>query len=47
MNNLTIEKIDSEISIKLDGVKLKNIKEYEIKNSATGVTELTIKLDVK
>lgn len=47
MNSLTIEKINDEVSIKLDGVKLENIKEYEIKNSASGVTELIIKLDVK
>lgn len=47
MNKLTIEKIDNETVIKLDGLKLECIREYEIKNSANGLTELKITLDVK
>lgn len=47
MNKLTIEKNNDETVIKLDGLKIECIKEYEIKNSANGLTELKITVDVK
>lgn len=47
MNKLTIEKDNNQTVIKLDGLIIKNIKEYEIKNSVNGITELKIILDVK
>ncbi|WP_300385167.1 hypothetical protein [Clostridium sp.] len=47
MNKLTIEKDNNETVIKLDGLKLECIKEYKIKNSAKGLTELKITIDVK
>lgn len=47
MNKLTIVSRQGKTIIMLDDLELKGVKAFEVKSSAGGTTELSIKLDTR
>lgn len=39
---ININKIDEVISVSIDGAEIPNVKDYQVKSSASGETELVI-----
>lgn len=45
MHKIDIKECKGVTKLKLDDLELMNVIEYQLKGSATGTTELTLKLD--
>lgn len=45
--NIHIKRIDSLIDVRINEIPIDGVYDYEIKNSADGTTELTLKMKLK